>query len=181
MVYNSDVAPCTPTENPRAQLLTEEKLFLINDEAWEAWSIYFPTSFPKMNSSVNGWFLFQEDYGPPFDGSPSLGWGVGFIHGEERITLNRGAPKYDSIWNIPHKKFSSLPDVGFVEAFLDREAIKFIPCGGCTRFFTPTLHPSMRGNGFFLNSYREHNMWPGTVDIYFDSAKVGTNRSDVEI
>jgi len=192
-VYNTDVAPCTPTDNPRAQLLTKD-FININDEFWEGWSVFFPKSFPVMNRTCEGcdgnpWVLFQEDYGAPFDGSPSLGWDLGYIDGKESLTLNRGAPQYDSIWNTPlvrgqwldfivHKVFSSDAKVGYVEGFLNGTAMKFSPCNGCTRFYTPTMHPTMKTNGFFLDMYRIHNLWNYT-ETYFDAAKVGKTRNDV--
>lgn len=63
-VQDSDVAPLTPTENPRAQMGTP--YFIKNgQEFWFRTKLLVPNDFP----TFNGWLTFYSVYGPPYAGS----------------------------------------------------------------------------------------------------------------
>ena len=67
--YNSDVAPLTPTNNPRSQLCTPQ-LFKSGQQYWESFEVYVPTSF---NFAKTGWlYLESAVYGKPFNGTPPV-------------------------------------------------------------------------------------------------------------
>jgi hypothetical protein len=70
-VNDSDVAPLTPTANPRAQLNTR-----INasegTEQLITWGTRFGADFPSSPS----WSVFAEWFTTPYSGSPRIGMGV---------------------------------------------------------------------------------------------------------
>jgi PKD repeat protein len=182
-VLNSDVSPCTPTSNPRAQILGSN--LAPGDDRWETFQAYFPASFPNMSS----WFLFQEDYGAPYNGSPPLGFGVHTVNGVQQMDLSRGAQyNYDTIWKMPltkghwytflvHKRFAK-DSSGFVELWVDGQPQTF--SNGQTRMYTQTMHSDATGSyQFYLNSYRAINT-ASVVDTFFDGARIGTTRADVD-
>ena len=163
-VLDADVSPCTSTGNPRAQLSTAP-LFMPGDDDWEHWSLYVPSDFPALgcDGGCKGapYVLFQEDYGPPYDGSPSIGWDILSIGGVDSLCLSRGAQYgHDTPWHTPlvkgkwldwlvHKKFANtLGGGGFVEAWLDGQPLVFA------------------------------GMFP-SADLYFDDVRLGTTRSVV--
>jgi len=180
-VRTSDVAPCTPTGDPRGQVASPP-ILAHGTELWASFKIFFPGSFPR----IEDWLLFQEDHGHPWSGSPALGFGV---RGGS-LVLARGA-KYghDAIWSrrlrrghwytfMVHKRYARNRR-GWVELWLDgiRQRIR-----GVHRFPTQTLHANTSGpNQFFLNNYRDGGMsCCRRVVMFFDDARVGTLRSDVE-
>lgn len=189
-VHRTDVAPCTPTDTPRAQVSTEP-LFEPGDEVWESWAVWVPDTVRSESSELE-WLLFQEDYGPPWSGPPAIGWDILF-HGDGRreLALSRGlAHGVDRVWSAPlitdqwvtflvHKRFG-YERAGFIEAWVNGLPITFAPCGGCTRLATETLASDQRTLEFMLNHYRS----PGLVrvtDIYLDAGRVGTTRAIVEL
>jgi hypothetical protein len=67
---------------------------------------------------------------------------------------------------------------GYVELWLDGAQQAF--ANGATRFYTNTLASDHSGSyQFFLNNYRAVNT-ASSSDIFFDGAKIGTARSDVD-
>ncbi|MFI5297589.1 MAG: hypothetical protein ACHREM_05775 [Polyangiales bacterium] len=202
-VLDTDVAPCTSTDNPRAQLSTALTLLKPGDDVWERWAIYVPSTFPAMvcPSGVtckNGvWLLFQEDYGPPWDGAPSIGWDILNLGGVDSFAIARGQYGSDNPWHMPliksrwieflvHKKLANTATGGgSVEAFVDGSAVTFktsdpASCvSGCTQLAMQTMHPTMSGVAFFMNTYRAVGFAP-LVDLYFDVGRIGTTRASVE-
>ena len=202
-VLDTDVSPCTSTDNPRAQLSTALTLMGPGADVWERWAIYVPADFPEIKCASgtckNGtWLLFQEDYGPPWDGAPSIGWDVLNVGGVDSFAFARGQYGSDTPWHQPlvkakwieflvHKKLSNTPTGGgFVEAWFDGAPITFTtkdPAScttGCTHIDMQTMHSSMTSVAFFLNAYRALGMTP-TVDLYFDVVRIGTTRASVEL
>jgi Polysaccharide lyase len=71
-VFNSDIAPLTPTGNPRAQLITHNGVVTQNQPFWESYEVYIPASFPT-SLTYNSWIaLGSPFYGAPWNGSPSV-------------------------------------------------------------------------------------------------------------
>jgi hypothetical protein len=195
-VLDSDVAPCTPTSNPRAQIIATNAsspgALQAGQERWEKFSVYFPSTFPKF---TNHWFVFQQDYGAPWNGSPPIGFGVA----NDQIHIARGAQYgYSWIWSKPlqrdhwytfvvHKKFAK-NETGFIEMWLDGEQQRFSsrPYGkpasdsGVTRMYTQTMHSdATEAYQFYVNSYRSKGA-AGVVESFYDGMKIGTTRADVE-
>lgn len=178
MALNSDVSPCTPTGNPRSQIIADEGM-KPGSEVWQAWSVLFPENFPELSS----WHVFQQDHGDPFNGSPSLGFGAS---GNE-LSLDRGEQYgYDRVWTAPlqrnhwyqflvHKKLAT-DESGFVEFWLDG-----VPqtLDGQTRLTTQTMHSDASGDyAFYLANYRDSGI-ADSVEVFFDDVRIGATRDDV--
>ena len=129
----------------------------------------------------------QEDYGAPWDGSPSIGWFLDFGNGAARVRMDRGAQYgHDQplLSNLPlgrwvdflvHKKFANTSSGGgFVEAWVDKVPMTFSACGGCTRLMTQTMHSSQAQVGFYLTSYRARGTFQ-YFDTYYDAVRIGTS------
>jgi hypothetical protein len=94
-VANNDVYPVTPTDNPRASLLTPTKIGAGESFWWRA-KFLLPRSFP---SSVPGWLVLLEGpYGPPFDGTPP--WHIEVNRDHIQWSRN-GVYGWDVPWRMP--------------------------------------------------------------------------------
>ena len=195
-VLDTDVAPCTSTENPRAELETAETLFKPGDDRWEAWSVYIPEPHPAPNCGAScpssDFFAFQDNYGAPYDGSPSIGWFYDFTTSPNNFSMNRGAQyNFDQPWISPlivggwvdflvHIKFSNANDgTGSVEGWVNGNPITFSTCN-CTTLTTQTMHSTQTQVGFYLQAYRSAGLFD-TFDVYYDEIRVGTTRAAVEL
>lgn len=178
-VLNSDVSPCTPTGDPRAQLLSP-KMLHAGGVYWEAFDVSFPRSFP--NVPRRSWTLFQEDFGEPYSDSPPLGFQVSDIRGRDRVALRRDARfGYDVLWSQPlvrgrwyrflvHKRIAT-DRSGFVELWVNGVRQRF--SDRSLRKSTPTMHPNASGSyRFIVASYRKRNAMRGPVDTFFDNVSV---------
>ncbi len=200
-VLDTDVSPCTSTDNPRAQLEScttcdssdPGAFFTPGVDAWEAWSLYVPTSFPGIPASpANGWLLFEEDYGSPWDmGAPESAWYLEQLSGKQSLLMSDNATgDVATAWNealpmgqwidfLVHKAFSNTADGGgFVEAWANGAPLTSPLCN-CTHLSMETMHTDQDAVGFFLSSYRLAGMIPGAVDLFYDGAMVGTTRESV--
>ena len=193
-VLDTDVAPCTSTDNPRAEL-ESPSLFSPGDERWEAWSVYVPSSHPApaCTKCANGtFFAFQEDYGAPFDGPPAMGWYFDFGVSPNLFSMDRGQQyKDDQPWLSPlltgqwvdflvHKKFSNTDDgTGFVEAWENGSPITFSTCN-CTRLSTQTMHATQTSLAFYMTAYRAAGLFD-SFDTYYDEVRIGTTQASVQI
>jgi hypothetical protein len=194
-VENSDVAPLTPTDNPRAQLLTPA-FVKPGDETWWHTSFYLPADFPK---DVPGWVnVIEGPYGPPYDGSPPVAISIE----EDEIRFQRGDTyDYDVPWHEPiergkwvdvllHTRFGSN---GFVELWIDGQQVTFFDNPEDRHNFNPfheapTQHLEMATmdhtndggpNFFVLQNYREAGMFK-SLTLYHGPTEVGTSREAVE-
>ncbi len=188
-VNNKDVAPITPTDNPRAQALSPS-MIKPNEEFWLQTKFMLPQDMP----SIPGWMSLVAIYGAPFDGSGP--WGVAITENEFRFQRN-STYNWDIPWRAPlikgawvtvtlHEKFGS---DGFVEMWIDGHQINFFPKGNYNpNHEAETEHLSMQtmdaSNDEGLNAakimqYREANMFE-TGTVYFGALKLGTSRASVE-
>jgi hypothetical protein len=182
-VYDSDVYPCTPTENPRAQIGSSNYI-KAGDEDWAAFSLYLPTNMPEVPS--HGWVILQSFYGSP-------GGGSGAAHLALTHNESSGATQfeYPGGWRTPivkgrwhdfmvHVKFSKDPSVGWVELWYNGVQQTFPGCN-CTRFVKQTINDETTSALHSkLAFYRQAGMWPGAVAIFFDRHRVGPTRASVE-
>jgi hypothetical protein len=158
------------------------------NEYWESYDVNFPSSFP--NLKPGGFFLFQEDYSEPWNGSPALGMDTEDVGGVDKLTIHRGAQYgYDRIWAsnlvrgqwtkfLVHKKLAK-NSTGFIELWVN--GVKQTFKDGSQKFFTQTMHSDQSGDTrFFMNSYRRAGAYSGTVSTYYDNVRIGTTRADVD-
>lgn len=195
MTVNDDhVAPLTPTEDPRAQLLSPE-IIESGLEFWASTKILLPTDFPDPRSWPRGsWLQLLQIYGPPWKGSPPVSVGVD----RSGLVWQRNSTyDWDVPWRMPlvkgrwvdvllHERFSS---DGFVELWIDGQQLTFFNGGeGNYNDLLPTSTLAMatmdRANGssansFFLQSYRERG-FVGTLTTYHWPLIVGTSRAAIE-
>lgn len=76
---NSDVAPLTPTVNPRSQLVSPAVVAL-DGTYWESSKVYIPPGSPLLNAT--SWVALNTPaYGSPFKGGGPVGWGIDYIAG----------------------------------------------------------------------------------------------------
>lgn len=171
-----------PTDNPRAQLVGPFGLFKPGDDVYVGFSTFFPSDFPTI--PANGWLMFHEDYGPPFNGSPTMELDVfGDRLGmwseqngvEKQIWLASDAIHKGTAWEdiVLHILWSTDPTVGFVEIWLDGVQQTFQD--GQQREHLATFVPTVNGllDSVYMNEYRKAGVDLGTVVLYHDDIRVG--------
>jgi hypothetical protein len=188
-VSEKDVAPITPTQNPRAQALSPD-LIESGDEFWMSTKFMLPQDFP---SSVPGWLALMEIYGAPFNGSSP--WQIG-IEGNSIAWTRNGTYKWDVPWKMPivkgqwvtvllHERFAS---DGWVEMWINGQPVKFFDSAGYNpNKVTPTEHLAMKtrdasnsggANAAKIMNYRKLGMFSSTT-VYFGALRLGGTRASV--
>ena len=189
-VSNEDVAPITPTENPRAQLLSPS-IIHPGDEFWWHARFYLPKDFP---SSVPSWVTVMEGpYGPPWDGTPP--WSIDVQHEELRWQRN-DTYDWDVPWHMPlvrgqwvdvllHDRFGTN---GFVEMWIDGEQVTFFADSPhnpnneapTQRLNMATMDHTNNGAANFvvIQSYRKVGMF-NSLSLYQGPTELGTTRESV--
>lgn len=175
-----------PTENPRAQIVGPLGLFKPGDEVYIGFSTFFPADFP----TITAWLQFQEEYGPPFNGSPTIELDVfGDRLGmwsqqngvETQIWLASNAIHKGTAWEdiVLHVKWSTDPNVGFVEIYYEGALQTFTD--GKTRDYFATFVPTINGllDSVYMNQYRKAGANLGTVALYHDDIRVGRTYASV--
>jgi hypothetical protein len=190
-VDNSDVAPVTPTSDPRAQLLSPS-IIDNGDEFWWSGKFFLPADFP---TSVPGWLTVMEGpYGAPFDGTPP--WHIE-VNGSKIQWARNDTYDYDIPWQMPlvrnqwvdvviHERFAA---DGWVEMWVDGQQITFFDEGTynpnhespTTRLSMATRdHSNDEGPNFtVIQSYRKANMF-STVSLFQGPMAIGRTRAAVE-
>jgi hypothetical protein len=189
-VHDQDVAPITPTDNPRAQALSPD-MIREGDEFWLSTEFLIPGDFP---SRVPGWLSLVSIYGPPFDGSSP--WQVG-LDGRDMVWERNEHYDYDTPWKqrlpreqwvrvLLHERFD---DEGWVEMWIDGRPITFFARGSSDnrghhartrRLHMATADWSNDGgpNAAKIMQYREEGMFE-TATVYFGPLRIGTSRAAV--
>ncbi len=190
-VDDADVYPITPTDNPRAQLVSPT-IIDPGEEIWWHAGFFLPSSFP---SDVPGWLnLLQGPFGEPFTGSPP--WQIQVVGEHLRWTRN-ATYDFDVPWQMPlvknrwvdvlvHERFAA---EGFVEMWIDGQRVTFFNGGTFNPHgVAPTTHLTMQllgsyndeaPNSLYLQSYREAGMF-SSVTVYESPLRIGTTRASVE-
>jgi hypothetical protein len=189
-VGDHDVYPITPTENPRAELLTPNNI-RGGEELWWRAKFLLPGSFP---AAVPGWLtLMQGPYGPPFYGPPP--WHLE-VNGRYIQWPRNGTYGYDVPWRMPlvrgrwihvlvHTRFARR---GFVEMWIDGRRVTFFDgrtydpgdISPTRRLRMSTKDDSNDGGPNFaaVMSYRKRGMFP-SVTIYQGPTMIGPTRASV--
>jgi hypothetical protein len=159
--------------------------------------VRIPADFPLV--SGRNWFVLQQDFGAPFSGSPPVAIDVkdnGF--GANHFVMDvchDGCLGVSTAWSGPaiqpdhwyhfvvHKVFSTSDTAGMVELWVDGQPQAFVD--GSTSYHTRTLHENCTCTAsnayrFYLNSYRADALSAEAVTVYFDGARIGTSREDVD-
>jgi polysaccharide lyase-like protein len=179
-VSDRDVAPVTPTDNPRAQALSPP-IIDNGDEFWLQTKFMLPAEMPK----VDGWMSLVSIYGAPFRGSSP--WQIE-VAGDKLQWMRNDTYDWDVPWSMPlvkgrwvtvllHERFAS---DGWVEMWVDGQPVKFF--GSQTRLSMQTMDSSNNGgaNSAKIMQYRERGMFD-TASVYFGPLRVGTTRESVSV
>ncbi len=177
-VNDADVAPITPTENPRAQALSPA-LIENGDDFWLSTKFFVPGNLP----SFNGWMSLVSIYGAPFSGSSP--WQIEIVN-DKLQWMRNGTYHWDVPWQIPlirerwvtvllHERFAS---DGFVEMWINGEPVSFF--GRETRLNMKTMDSSngSGANAAKIMQYRQAGMFESGT-IYFGPLLLGTTREAV--
>ncbi len=189
-VDDSDVYPVTPTENPRAEMLSTSNI-KAGQEFWFSSKFFLPSSFP---SSVPGWMnVMQGPYGYPWAGPPP--WHIE-INGTNIKWTRNSTYDWDVPWEMPlvrnswvtvlvHERFG---EDGWIEMWINGQPITFF--GGGTynpNGVAPTQRMAMKTmdssnnqgtNSVYLQSYRKIGMF-SSITSYAGPLKIGTTRTSV--
>jgi hypothetical protein len=190
-VQNSDVYPLTPTDNPRAELLSEP-IFTDGSEFWASAKFFLPSSFP---TSVPGWLtLLEGPFGEPFAGSPP--WHIE-VNGEGIRWQRNGTYSWDIPWEMPlvrerwvevliHERYAH---DGWIEMWIDGESVDFFAQSSFNPRHEPATHrlametmdaSTDEGPGAIHEmNYREAGMF-ATTTVYQGPLAIGTTRASVE-
>jgi hypothetical protein len=178
---DGDVAPRTPTENPRAQLNSRLE-FTAGQDVHVSWSTYFPAGFPRR---IAPWFVFFQFHGEPYDGSPRIALGVK----DGRVGLERDERyRFDRPWTGPLRtggwtdyvlrvKWSEDPRVGFVELWVDGRPQRF--ANGRRRLAMATMKRGQSRVEVIPTNYRRRGSVPGAVTVFHDDIAVGPSYASV--
>jgi hypothetical protein len=190
-VGDGDVYPVTPTENPRAEMLSPPTI-KASDEIWFSSKFFLPADFP---SSIPGWMnVMQGPYGQPWDGPPP--WHIE-VNGSNLQWTRNSTYGWDIPWQMPlvrnrwvsvivHEHFGA---DGWVEMWIDGQQVTFFAGGTYNpgkiaptpRLAMATMDGSNNaaGNSVYLQSYRKAGMF-GSLTSYEGPLTIGRTRASVE-
>ena len=187
-VSDKDVAPITPTENPRAQALSTS-VISPGTEVWVSTKFLLPSNFP---SNVPGWMSLVSIYGPPYNGPSPWCIGIGGTHFNWQ---RNGTYNWDIPWEAPlvrgrwvnvllHERFAT---DGWVEMWIDGNPVKFFSGTYNPNHVSTTEHLNMKtvdssnnggANAAKIMQYRQAGMFE-TATVYFGALKIGKTRASV--
>jgi hypothetical protein len=198
-VSDQDVAPITPSENPRAQALSP-KLLNNGDEFWMRTKFLLPSDFP---SSGISWIELMSVYGPPWNGSPPWGIGISAFSNPYRpfIGWQRNATHdWDIPWSMPLVRnrwvhvllHERLATDGWVEMWIDGNPVTFFAPSGTPVSYNPDSHSptahldtvtmdssnNAGPNDARISNYRKLGTF-NTVTVYFGPLLLGKTRESV--
>ena len=185
-----DVYPITPTENPRAQLLSPS-IIDPGEEFWWRSKFFLPADFP---TSVPDWLTVLEGpYGRPFAGSPPFHLE---INGSELRWQRNSTYNWDIPWRMPmirdrwvnvllHQRFGT---DGWVEMWIDGQPVTFFEAGSYNpgkvaptqRLNMKTMDSSNNGGPNFavIQNYRKAGMFD-SVSLFHGPMLLGATRAAV--
>lgn len=177
-VNERDVAPITPTSNPRAQALSPD-IIKLGDEFWLQTKFMIPTNYPY----VSDWMSLIGIYGAPYGGPGP--WVVEVV--ENRLQwMRNGNYNWDVPWSMPlikgswvtilmHQRFAS---DGWIEMWVNGQQVNFF--GRESRLAMQTADGSNSGapNSARISQYREAGQFE-TGTLYFGALKLGLTRESV--
>jgi hypothetical protein len=177
-VNERDVAPITPTDNPRAQALSPD-IIKPGDDFWLQTKFMIPANYPF----VPHWMSLLGIYGPPYGGPGPFVLEVC----ENRLQwMRNGTYNWDVPFSMPlikgswvtvlmHQRFAS---DGFIELWINGQQINFF--GREPRLNMQTADRSNNGapNSARISQYREAGMFE-TGTLYYGALKIGLTRESV--
>lgn len=195
-VLDNDVFPLTPTDNPRAQILSPD--FWDNGEEYYVGISYYFPSIPRSALSDDNWNSLGSVYGPPTEGA-SNGTFLSIQHGGPNgaapsFYMRINYPTIKNIWTMPavtgkwvdviHRiKLSTSDAVGFREMWINTGIgfIKQALNGSTAPYFHVTMSPANDDGPNFVkqSQYRRKGMF-STMTSYSTPIKVATSFDEVD-
>ena len=185
---NSDIAPATPTDNPRSQLDSPETL-QSGQQYWESFEVYVPASFPS-TQPANGWLSLQTTaYGAPYGGTPPACLSI--ENGDFRFQRNAYAPSpYQIAWEEPlvkgqwvrftwHFLFASN---GWIELYVDDKQVELTDGSTQVSQLPMSMIDSTDSQGPWfsdLQNYYVHNEFSSLTILYKDY-RIATTQAAAE-
>ncbi len=190
-VGDGDGYPITPTENPRAELISPNNI-VSGQELWWNAKFFLPAEFPS--STPNFVTLLQGPYGPPYRGTPPFHIEVNgsSIKWQRNATYN-----WDIPWEMPlvrnqwvsvmvHEMFGPQ---GWIELWIDGEPVTFFSHSSYNpNHVAPTQHLAMQTmdssnngapNSIYLQQYRKKGMF-SSLTVFQGPLTIGTSREALE-
>jgi polysaccharide lyase-like protein len=190
-VKDQDVYPLTPTENPRAELLSPP-IITPGREFWLSTKFLVPQNYPQV--PADGWVSLVSVYGAPFAGaSPwhleiagnNLQWQRNETYGYD-VPFQTPLEKGRWITVLMHERFSG---EGFIEMWVNGAPIDFF---SSSRYNPNHVAPTERlamatmdatndgnANSAKIMQYRKVGMFESGT-IYFGPLRIGRTRASVE-
>jgi hypothetical protein len=189
-VGDGDGYPVTPTENPRAELISPNNI-VSGQELWWSAKFFLPAEFPS--STPNFVTLLQGPYGPPYRGTPPFHIEV---NGSVIKWQRNSTYGWDIPWEMPlvrnrwvsvmvHEMFG--PE-GWIELWIDGEPVTFFSRSSYNpNHVAPTQHLAMQTmdssndgapNSIYLQQYRKKGMF-SSLTIFQGPLTIGTSREAV--
>jgi Polysaccharide lyase len=189
-VSDKDVYPITPTENPRAELISQP---VVNpgQEVWLHTKFLIPSNYPTVPDG--GWVSLVSFYGAPFNGPSPFHLEIDGNHlqwqrnGTYEWDVPYTAPLIKGQWVdvLVHEKFAT---EGFLELWINGEQINFFSSGGfnphhlgaTTKLEMATMDASNDAapNAAKIMQYRKVGMFESGT-IFFSGLQVGATRTSV--
>lgn len=190
-VGDGDVYPITPTENPRAELLSPD-IVQPGQEVWLKTKFLIPADYPTVPDG--GWVSLVSFYGAPFNG-PSP-WHLE-LAGDKLQWQRNGTYDFDVPWETPlvkgrwtevlvHERFA---EEGFIEMWINGQQVEFFGSGTYNpngvaatqqlQMATMDASNDAGANSAKIMQYREAGMF-ASGSVYFGALKLGSSRAAVE-
>lgn len=184
--YNTDVAPLTPTTNPRSQLVTP-LMFKPGQTYWESFEVYIPTNYTFTKS---GWVSLESAvYGYPYNGTPPAT--LSLENGSFRFQRDQYAPNpWQIAWSTPvvrgqwyrftwHFLFAAK---GWIELYVN-DVQQSLKSGSSTVKQLPiSLLDPTDSKGPWMSQeqlYYQLGLYP-SASVYFKNYKVATTQAAAE-
>jgi hypothetical protein len=183
---NADIYPLTPTDNPRAQLITPTNIVSAGSNFWESYEVYVPTNFP-LALTYQGWVTIGSPfYGAPFTATPPVNLMI--MNGMWHWATDHYAPGgAHLLWSQPvavgqWTRFTwhiIASQDGFAELYINGNPVTVTYKGESTQGFNfPVIDPVDDAGPWFsqLAVYMQANIFP-SLTLYFNDFKIATTQS----
>jgi hypothetical protein len=186
--YNDDIAPLTPTLNPRSQLVSPDGVLTPGDTYWESFDLYLPASFPT-TQPADGWITLQTPvYGSPYSEPPPAE--IYIAHGQIRFGTTSDASPYSLPWYEPiveqtwidftwHFLVSSSESTGWIELYVNGVQVPLNDGNGTvSRLPIALIDPGDAAGPWFsqLQLYYAHNEFP-SLNVLYSEFHIATTES----
>jgi hypothetical protein len=187
--YNTDVAPLTPTANPRSQLTGPTSVIKRGGTYWQSYEVYVPTS-DTLPTNPSAWIgLGAVAYGAPFAGSPPVGLSI--FKSMFRFQRNAYAPEpWQIAWTAPvvkgqwyrftwHYLFSA---TGWVELYVNDVQVGLRSAATTVKRLPIAMIDATDNKGPWEAQeqlYYQLNAMP-SAQIYFKNYKIATTQLAAE-